>query len=437
MTSLKKSLNMKKNAHKISCLLLMSSTAFAETSGVDINISAASELSDNATRESLESKKIEERQNMYSGGVNAHIDNQWMLFTSNYDVMREEYLEDSQEAYTTLEGNTKFVLGNESQPLGLLLSHTRNSLLNSPDAIDTNKNRDERTLLAAEPSYKLQLRNANLIMLKASIMESSYRDDDSKKAQRSGLNLAWERGITKVDRIQLIAQHSKTKFDAAPESDYQYESISLLYAVTLNSLQYLVKVGQNRATPEGSVDSISHPSYQAEVNYKSGNNIIRLSSEKRIEDTSFGRNRSAGSSNILDAKSVGLDLINMQTSEISWTTQALCERCQFMLRATKNKEEFNSLTANSNDDQGVGLRFSYRFSRAATISLDGSRHERSFSGAGSQEDFDVVQSRIAFDYVLLNDLKLGAYLKREDRSSGNLLKNYDENITGLSISYSF
>ncbi len=428
---------MKKNVRKISCLLLLSSTAFAETNGVDIHISAASELSDNATREALDSEKIEERQNIYSGGVSAHIKNQWMLLTSNYDVMREEYLEDSQEGYTTLEGKTEFIAGNETQPFNLLLSHTRRSILNSPDAIDTNKNRDERTLLMAEPSYKLQLRNANLLMLKASVMESSYRDDDSRKAQRSGLSLAWERGITKVDRIQLIAQRNTTKFDAAPESDYQYESISLLYAVSLNRLQYLLKVGQNRAIPETGSDSISHPSYQAEVNYTSGNNVIRLSSERRIEDTSFGRNGTSGSSNVLDSKSVGIDLINLQTSEISWTTQALCERCQFMLRATKNKEEFNSLTANSNDDQGVGARFSYRFSRAATINLDGSKHERSFSGSGSQEDFDVVQSKLSFDYAVLKDLRLSAYHKKEKRSSSNVLKSYDENITGVSISYSF
>lgn len=428
---------MKKNARKISCLLLLSSTAFAETNGVGINLSAATELSDNATREALESEKIEERQNIYSGGVNAHINNQWMLLTSNYDVMREEYLEDSQQGYTTLEGKTEFVLGNESQPLSLLLSHARSSLLNTPDAIDINKNRDERTLLTAEPSYKLQLRNANLLLLKASVMESSYRDDDSRKAQRSGLSLAWERGITKVDRIQLIVQRNKTEFDAAPQSDYQYENVSLLYAVTLNSLQYLLKVGQNRAIPEVGSSSVSHPSYQAELNYKSGNNLIRLSSEQRIEDTSFGRNGSSGSSSVLDAKSVGLDLINLQTTEISWTTEALCERCQFMLSATKNKEEFNALTANSNEDQGVGARFSYRFSRAASITLDGSRHERSFFGAGSQEDFDVVQSRLAFNYALLKDLKLSAYHRKENRSSANALKNYDENITGLSISYSF
>jgi hypothetical protein len=428
---------MKNNARKISCLLLLSSTAFAETNGVDINISAASELSDNATRESLESEKIEERQNTYAGAVNAHFSNQWMLFASDYNVMREDYLKDSQEGYTTLEGKTKFVWGGETQPFSLQLGHMRTSLLNSPDAINLNKNRDERTILSVEPSYKLQLKNANLVLLKASVMESSYRDEDSKKAQRSGLDVAWERGITKVDRIQLVAQHSTTKFDAAPDSDYQYENISVLYAVTLNSLQYLLKVGQNRAEPESNVDSVSHPSYQVEVNYKTGNNLIRFSSEQRIDDTSFGRTNQSIDSTSTAAKAVGLDLINIQASEISWTTKALCERCDFTLRVTKNKEEYNSLSANNNDDQSVGARLSYRFSRAATISVDGSRHERSFTHAGGLDDFDVVQSRVAFNYALLHDLKLSVFVKKEDRSSNDLLKSYDENITGLSLSYSF
>ncbi len=428
---------MKSHARKLSCVLVMSSTALAETNGIDMNLSLASELSDNATRKSLESEKIEERQNIYSGGLNAHFKNQWMLLTSNYDVMREEYLEDSQEGYTTLEGKTEFILGNENQPLSLLLAHTRSSLLNTPDAININKNRDERTLLVAEPSYKLQLRNANLILFKASAMESSYRDDDSRKAQRKGLNIAWERGITPVDRIQVIAERSETDFAAVPDLNYTYESVSALYGVTLNKLQYLVKVGQNRATPKSGGDSFSNPSYQAELSYTSGNNNIRVSIEQRIEDTSFGRPKSASDQDGLDSKSLGIDLINMQVSEISWTTQAICERCEFMLFAVKNKEDFSALSQNNNSDQGVGAKFSYRFSRAATLNIDASKHERSFDNSVLQDDFDVVQTRVSFNYAVLKDLKLSVYHKTEDRSSNDLLKNYDENISGLSISYSF
>jgi hypothetical protein len=428
---------MKKSAQKISCLMLLTSTAFAETNGVDINLSAATELTDNARRKSLASEKIEEHQNIYTGGLRAHFNNQWMLLSSSYDVMRETYDKGSQEDYTTLEGDTKLLLGNQYQPFGLQLSHMRTSLLNSADAIDLNANRDERTIISAEPAYKLQLKNANLILIKAVAMKASYRDDDTKEATRNGIDLAWERGLSKVDKLQIIAQHSLTKFDAVPTANYQYESISASYEVELNRLHYLLKVGQNRAKPEGGEATVSRPSYLVEASYESGNNTVKLSSEQRIDDSSFGKTKPINDNDSSAAKSAGLDLINIQTSEINWTSRALCERCELMLRAAINKEEYETLVGADNKEKGAGARLSYKFSRSAAISFDVNQFKRTFIGAADSENFDVNKARVAFDYVLINELKLRLYAEREKRESKDLLKSYEENITGLSLSYAF
>lgn len=428
---------MKIHIGTIAGLVLLAGRAHAETSSLDINVSAATELSDNATREPLDADKIEERQNIFSGGLRAHYNNDWASLESRYDASRQEFLEDSQENFSRLEGNTELLLGNDAQPFNLRLAHNRSSMLSSPELVDLNSNRDERTILTAEPAYKIHFKNADAILIKAAVMSASYGNDDSRKAKRNGIDVAWQHGLSKVDQLELVAQASKTKFDSAPASNYRYENIGVLYSVQLSRLNYSLMFGGNRAVPDNGLKSTINPSYSIEVNYEYGNNSFKFSSKKRMDDSSFGSTRRVSDVDQVLTKPKDLDIINIEVSELSWGTKALCERCDFSVHIGKSKESYNSLASNDTEEIGGGARFNYKFSRAAGIRIDLGRHKRTFVGSALGENFLAKQSVISFDYKFIGDLKLQAYIEKQARSSNNALKNYDENITGLSLSYAF
>lgn len=241
-------------------LLLMPSTGLmAATSGITFDLGASAKYSDNATRQ--EDEKISELQNEYDLGVNAHYDNEWMYLSSEYDAHRQTFEKELQPDYNMLEGKTELNFGRQYDPASLLISHSRRSLLNTPDAIDTTRNRDERDIITAEPKFTWRATDADSLILSGSVSDISYRTDDSKDSTQTGGQFVWSRSITRVDQLQLAVNGSKTKFDNFPASDYEYQSVAIQYSAQLSHLTYSIRAGQNRAIRDDSEKDYSNPSY--------------------------------------------------------------------------------------------------------------------------------------------------------------------------------
>ena len=417
-------------------LLLMPSTSLiAATNGVTFDLAASAKYSDNATRQ--EDEKIGEMQNQYDLGVNAHYDTEWMYLTSEYNAQRQTFEKELQPNYNMLEGTTELNFGRSYDPASLLITHSRRSLLNTPDAIDSTRNRDERDIITAQPKFTWRATDADSLILSGSVSDISYRTNDSKDSTQTGGQFIWSRNITRVDQLQLSVNGSKTEFDNFPASDYEYQSIALQYSAQLSHLSYSIRAGQNRAIRDDSEDDYSNPSYTFVGTYTSGVNTFKLVASQLITDSSRGNgNRQSLSDSDNEAINVGIDLINIRELEVSWSTSALCERCLVNVNASTTESDYQSLPEDS-DESSVGAGISYKLTRAASLRLDVGRHKRSFADESARGDYTADRGNISFNYAFVNDVSLKVYMQAEKRDSSGTSQNYDENIAGISLSYRF
>jgi hypothetical protein len=406
----------------------------------DIEVSVDHRKSDNALRSSLDDMKISETQDLYRADLGAHYANDWSQFVANYRAEKEVFQRNSQRDLTSLDGLAALTLGNDYQPLSLLLQHSRQSMLDTPDAIDLTNNRDTQEIFTIAPAAKTHLSAADSLMIMGSYTDVSYKEDEQKKLEQKSARVAWIHGISKTDTLQVFAQHMEATFENSPQANYQLQAASVQYQVTLSRFSYQLQAGYNKAETETTDTDFSAPSYAIDSTYKSGAHNFTLSVSQSITDTSMG---SGSQSNLgmtggagSTAKGVGLDLINLRSANVGWTTTALCERCSFGLRASAMQQDYQELDEDGRE-RSVGAHFKYNFSKALSFSVRADHRTREFAAETTRFGFDSDDIMLAVNYEVSKGLNLNVYVEQEKRKSDDVTQAYTENLTGLKLSYQF
>jgi hypothetical protein len=431
-----------------SCAQMSHAGPAVEENHFKARVAIESELTDNASKRNLapaiaEPEKTKERLDRYSVNVDAFFQNDWALLNTNYDASREKYSKMSYPDSSTFEGTTALTLGNQHQPASILLSHSRQSLISSPDALDLVSNRDERDIVKAQPMLKLRLGGADALFIKGSFAKVDYSEVATKNSKRSGGDLGWIRQLNKTDKLHILLQKSTTKFDAVPLANYDYESASAMYSVQLSRLAYTLQAGQNRATPAMSLKAYSQPSYNFEATYTAGGSQFSLAASQEITDSSSGNgNRTALTDVGRSSVGVGLDLINLRRVELAWQGKILCQECNAGISLAETQEDYQTLDEDGKE-QMVGVNIGYRFSSVASLNARADRRKRVFPDSNARGDFSASRVRLNYNYDFTSDFGASLYAQSEKRKALGFSQNpsttrdYDENIIGLGLSYRF
>lgn len=412
----------------------------AGVNGLDFKISADYNSTDNAKRSSLDELAITETQTIYQATLGARYQNEWSKLISDYDVHKETFQRASQPDATELEGKTQLTLGNDYQPLSVTINHSRIAMLNSPEAVDLARNRDTQEIITIAPAVKTHFSAADSFMVMGSYTDVSYKEDQQKKSEQQGLQMAWIHGVSKTDTIQLTAQHTEATFEFVPQADYQLQNLSAQYSVMLKRLSYTIQAGYNSAESKISTEDFGSPSYNIQASYISGTHTFALSLAESITDSSMGGGNSSigavGSTSGAPAKGVGIDLIKVRKANVSWRTSALCERCDFGINIIQSTQDYNELSEDG-DEYSAGTNFRYNFTRAVSMDVSYSHRERTFSAEGDRAGFESDDAKVGMSYDITRGLELELYAKQEKRTSALAMQNYKENIVGLIVSYHF
>lgn len=407
---------------------------------LDVGISADYSSTDNALRTVEESTQLKETQAIYIVDLGGSYRNEWSSLSSMYSASKETFQHDSQPSTTEVQGQTQLTLGNDYQPLSLLVSHARRAMLNAPEALDFAINRDTQEIITVSPSAKTHLSAADSLVLTGTYSDVSYKEEEQKKSEQKGVQFAWIHGISKISKVQIIAQQVNTEFEFVPEADYKLQGATAQYDVNLKRFNYSLQVGYSSASTKSSSEDFSSPTYKIESSYTSGTHIFSLALAKAITNSSMGMGGQSFSAGLgatgTPAKGVGIDLINMRTANLSWSTSAICERCNVSVIASQSTQDYKNLMEDS-DEYGVGANFRYNFTRATSVTLGFNHREREFAGGGARVGFESDDSKIEFNYAVTNDLQLKLYAHQEHRTSVSDEQNYKENIVGLNLSYHF
>lgn len=409
-----------------------SAGASANEFAAQVNLSTR--YTDNATK--VAEDPIEERQDKYELGINGFYENDLIDAGADYIASAHRFQKETQEDRNLVEGDSHLRIGKQTQLFDLLLTHSRRSLRSSAEDLELLSNRDERQMFSVIPSFHLGLTSADRLLVSGSYTEVDYRFNEERNAEYTGASLAWQRDFSAAHGMDLSAQHTKVEFEFFPVADYQYRSAMLAYRVNLRSLSYTLAAGYNQTERDLDDQENSGPSFRAEAQYDAGVHQLSLYAEQRITDSSLGDgNRGElGVPRPGDVSAEGVDQIERRSLELTWTTQALCERCEFGVNLGSREDEY--LTAPlSNDERSGGVSLSYRFSQAARINARWDRRDQDF--ARNDENITLDRSQIEYRYEFKSGLGLSVFAEQEESRSDSGERDYDEVIGGLSLSYHY
>lgn len=400
--------------------------------------SATAEESDNALRTTDDT--ISERQDRLLAGLFAFYENDLLELDTDYTAEKKYFEKETQADRDAWTGRTSLRLGKDHHLFDLRLSHLRQKQLVSAELVELDKNLDEKQILTAQPGFHTKLTPVDAIYLQGNLTEVDYRFEELNNSQREGGVAGWSHAFSSVDTLGIYFSHTDVDFEFVPQVDYRFQYYALSYTAQLRQLGYKFDLGQSRMESQGddAGEAETNPYYLVQVDYSTGYHQWSLTLTERGGDTSMGLGEDSlgDSTGFGQTGSLRPDRINMQRATISWTTQALCLRCQVNINAFTEKREYLSL---ARDEQGNGIAFSlgYRFSNAASINLRALRGDQEFEGVTNLEDFFVNQVGVDYVYNFSSGVALRLFASEFQRRSDTPLQEYDEVRFGVTLSYQF
>ncbi|WP_027328160.1 hypothetical protein [Marinimicrobium agarilyticum] len=414
--------------------LLAPSTVLAEGEW-RASVGLRTEYTDNANKS--EEDPLSERQDEAELSVGGNYANRWISFEAGYEASERRFNEGSQEDRSLLRGDSELVVGQPTDPMDLVITHSRRTVLNAPDEVDLLKNNDERTILSAMPSARWRPTGADLLMVRGQFSEVDYRFRPERNSERQGASLVWQREVSEVDSLSLTGQHTEVSFDAAPLADYEYRAANLSYQVSLRQLQYQIQVGYNESSPKVG-DGLSSPSYLVDVTFGEGGNRWGFNASQFITDNSSGSGNQGDLGDFTpgDSSSGELDQLERTRAELRWMNQTLCARCNLTASLYWQSDDYR-VENEDQDELGVRLSARYEVSQQSSLDISWQRRDRQFESAAERSDFQQDRLRARYEYQFVNGVGLNVFMARNDRQSDDNNREYDETSGGLGLSYTF
>lgn len=403
----------------------------------DARISASSEFTDNANRSQQD--EISERQDQIELSVGTEYTNTLLEFQADYSASHRSFEEDSQESRSLLQGRSSLLIGKPHQPIDLLLSHNRQSVLNAPDDVDLLRNTDERTIWSAVPTLRWGFTAVDQLMLQGNYSSIDYRLDERRNSERTGGSVIWQHDLSQTDQFSISAQQTQVSFDAVPSFDYDYSAYSASYSAQLRQLSYTVALGYNETQPEVGED-FSGPSYRLNLDYSAAAQTFNLNASQLITDSSqAGGNASDFRDfNPGDATVSELDQLERTDVELGWRADALCDSCSLYAQLIYQRDDYQTLDED-NQEHGANLGLDYRLSQRSSADISIRYRELNFDTQTLRSDYTNTQLRVGYQYTFVNDLGLRVFGSVNERDSDEELngRNYEENIVGIGLNYAF
>jgi len=399
------------------------------------SISASAFHSNNGNKSS--DNKISEVQQQYDLNLGASYENYIGKFEADYGVSHRSFSEDTQPDKSILEGHSALQLGRSSQLAQLLVEHSRQTLLNKPDSLDLTSNQEERQVLAITPKLNWNFTSADMLYIQGNFSDISYLENELNDSTRAGGTLGLLHKITEVDSFGLNLSSTKVDFEFFPEANYTLRSAFLTYSVSLRQLSYSLKAGGSESETEVG-EKYKNPTYLASLVYKSGVNTFEFNIGRELTDTSFG----SGNRNTTPdthTSDGGIDLtsqINRKKIDARWSTTGICTRCTLSASVFETRDEYLSIGRNAKE-AGVNIAADYLISTASTLSFGFTQSDNNLPGEFLGENYKRTISSVAYTYRIGKSFSLKASFSDEKRTDNNLLLSYREQLTGISLGYSF
>jgi hypothetical protein len=352
----------------------------------------------------------------------------------NYSGSRTSYDKNTQEDETEVTGNAKISYEQIAQTLTWTLSNSRASLVRDRSLVNTQTNRDERSITTVDGAYILRPTKADSVTVTAFYTDARYDDVGSQDSDRTGVSAVWGHQISKVDSLFLSLDYSDVSFDTQ-SNDYEYYSASAGYSVKLSKLSYQISAGYNEQKSSGR--SIDGGTLSADVSYSTQLSTVSLNVLHELTDNSIGNNnRSISGLGIYTNAAGSVDSIERSSVDVSYSNSGLCQACTASVSLLLEEESYEILD-DDNEQMAFRASFDYQLNSLTTISVHAGYLDFNFTGNNTRNDYNEEAYGAKVSRLLAKNVTLSVVVGYEERDSDLSTENYDELRGGASINYQF
>jgi hypothetical protein len=416
----------------LSSILICSPTLALEYSA---NLDISAEHSDNILLSKENKQSDTERRALINFALKEHT----KTIQANIDYSAEyyDYKDDLIEDESVIEGTAKLDWAISPQAFNWNFTTSTQNLRRDRKETDILSNSERRNIFSTGPTFSYRASSVDTANLSIIYTDTQFKETDASDNNRTSGNLFWNHKQPGNREFTTGISYAETDFDDITVPDIERTSAYIGYTSSFTNTQWSVKAGYNKSKQDASED-VDGPLLEASINYRSDKQEFSLIAINLITDSTIGL---GDSSSIIDgdmpdddSNFTEIDIVERSHLDIRYTNHSLCSVCTLDGFIVYDDQDFHTL---DNDEESVlvGLGFAYKFTQNLNTELRLSRETIKFYN--TDRDDDVDRALIRVNYTVLPQLTVYLSFRNEQRSSNQVLAEYDESRSGLGLNYTF
>lgn len=309
----------------------------------------------------------------WRGGLSARgqLSNDWARWVTDYELQDRRYSEQEGFDDQVLLGRSTLQLGQETQRLYGVLSHSTRELLLDPAEGEARRNIDQRTITDAAVYGSLEPGAGNRVSAWLSASDIRYGDTDVNDAQRYGGGVSYTRLLSPLSNISGSISGYNLDYQAL-DTEMIYTRAALSWQTQLRYLSYELEGGYNQARSEGR--TFSSPFVNITLDYERASQGWRFSARQWVSDTSQGRGEFDIETVAPDRQAGRLGVIDQllrQELMLAWRHDNPCIGCRLIWSVGVESEEFREFDQFDNREWFSRIDFTYIANRHVTLGSGG------------------------------------------------------------------
>lgn len=374
----------------------------------------------NATGTAVAANEIDETQHEYGGSLAGR----WLSALTevgiDYQHTQTRYGEDSQADSTFRDGESRFILGNDTTYYHLTMEHSIRRVLSEAGAAATLfENSEERQISRVVPMLRGRINRANTLALAYSFTDVNFADTEANSSKRNGLQVQYLRDVSPTLDMSLHLGQNDVDYNTSDDADYEETFVNIGIDVERRFIAYALRAGVTEITPQVG-EKEKRTTFDIRLTSDLAGNLFEVFGSRAISDSSVGNGNDGffieGVS--FDGGTTDRDQIVRTAAGLSWSYQYLCSRCTLVASLGQEASDYVSLSANDSEQRFVDLSLGYQVNPRLNALVSYRNVDTEFTDpAALQADATNAVSRVAFVYQVNRTFELSLQHERDSRDT--------------------
>src|SRR5690606_1457252 len=202
---------------------------------------------ENAGQQPATARQVSQQE--WLGGLIArgHLDNDWVFFDSDYQLLDRRYSEFDRRNDQTIIGDASLQFGRDRDRVYLELNHSSREIPILPLEGDNPNYRDQRTMATARLNGNLRFGPNNQVKVWGEMTDTQFDFSAVNESIQSGVGMSCSRNISRLSQMGFTITQGELEYRYVDEV-LENKRQTLWWSTQLRTLNYRMEVGANSIT---------------------------------------------------------------------------------------------------------------------------------------------------------------------------------------------